>query len=113
MDRSLTYPRSNFYESVVPYPELNEFAKQFWIPRQQFDGRPPDRAGDAPRLGRRSASALGGQYRAGHERRLVGAEEDIARGDFRRLRHAKAANVITILSMPALNVALRGIAVYG
>src|ERR1700694_33027 len=28
MDRSLTYPRSNFYESVVPHPELNEFAKQ-------------------------------------------------------------------------------------
>src|SRR5260221_6383608 len=28
MDRSLTYPRSNFYQSVVPHPELNEFAKQ-------------------------------------------------------------------------------------
>src|ERR1700730_89515 len=28
MDRSLTYPRSNSYESVVPHPELNEFAKQ-------------------------------------------------------------------------------------
>src|SRR6478735_1718807 len=28
LDRSLTYPRSNFYQSVVPHPELNEFAKQ-------------------------------------------------------------------------------------
>jgi hypothetical protein len=28
MDRSLTYPRSNFNESVVPHPELTEFAKQ-------------------------------------------------------------------------------------
>src|SRR4030081_1736715 len=39
MDRSLTYPRSNFYESVVPHPELNEFARQLGVPRQQSDGR--------------------------------------------------------------------------
>src|SRR4030081_423891 len=44
IDLSLTYPRSNFYESVVPHPELNEFARQ-------SDGRPLDLAGDAPRLG--------------------------------------------------------------
>jgi hypothetical protein len=28
MDWFHTYPRSNLYESVVPHPELNEFAKQ-------------------------------------------------------------------------------------
>jgi hypothetical protein len=50
MDRSLTYPRSNFYESVVPHPELNEFARQLGVPRQQSDGRRLDLAGAAPRL---------------------------------------------------------------
>jgi hypothetical protein len=50
IDRSLTYPRSNFYQSVVPHLELNEFAKQPgyrvndpMVARLSFSG-------DAPRL---------------------------------------------------------------
>src|SRR5258708_10926442 len=50
LDRSLTYPRSNFYQSVVPHPELNEFAKQ---PGYRVNNPMVARltfAGDAPRL---------------------------------------------------------------
>jgi hypothetical protein len=112
-DLSLTYPRSNFYESVVPHPELNEFAKQLghrvnnpMVARLTLRVTHRD-------LDRRAATAVGGQHRSGHERRLIGGEEDLASGDFRRLRHAKAASVITVLWRRFENVALRGIAVYG
>jgi hypothetical protein len=81
MDRSLTYPRSNFYESVVPHPEFNEFARRLGY---RVDN--PMVAALTSRVTRRDfgsvlAAAVGGQHRSGHERRLVGGEEDTACGD--------------------------------
>src|ERR1700750_785615 len=60
MDRSLPYPRSNFYESVVPHAEFNGFAKQLGTERR------------AATLDRRAVTAAGGRHRSGHDRRLVG-----------------------------------------
>jgi len=106
IDLSLTYPRSNFYESVVPHPELNELAKQLgYRVNNPMVARLTLRVTHRD-LDRRAASS-------GRERRLVGGEEDLARGDFRRLRMPRRQVVITALWRRFVNVALRGIAVYG
>src|SRR5258708_30346548 len=62
MDRFLTYPRSNFNESVVPHPELTEFAKQLghrvnnpMVARLALRMTRRD-------LDRRAATAVGGQH---------------------------------------------------
>jgi hypothetical protein len=70
----------------------------FGVPRQQSDGRPLTLRVTRRGLDRRTATAVGGQRRSGHERRL-GGEQDMGRGDFRRLHHDQAVSVITALSM--------------